>query len=465
MFKHQHTQSQNPKGLTMKKIMMAAGALAMLAFGACKKDAQQDTAPKSVNGPVVNLPSGSTLPTVIPAGDEYVLAAGGTYFLNGKCYVDSTAKITINAGVTIKGIKKGTPAEASALIVTRGATIDALGTSSNPITFTSNESTPAVGDWGGVVIMGRAQHNQSFDPTIEGIDLPSLPADVSVRYGSTSSANNTESSGRFYYVRILYAGAAIADGNELNSLTLGGVGSGTELHHVEAAYGQDDSFEFFGGTVNAKYLVSLNTNDDIFDFDLGYQGTLQYILGVRRATGTGASYADANGVESDNNAGGTTASPRTRANISNMTLISGTETGTTALSGTLNGARLRRATSFVIKNSVLLGYINGVSFEGGAADSIANFTDNFVHGYSAAASGGTLSTDNVTATGVSPASTWGLSAAYGEGTLAFRPYPVAGTPIASGADFSGTVGFETVTYRGAFPAGSKAWINTWTVGL
>src|SRR5687767_4131407 len=131
-----YNNSQNPKELTMKKIMMAAGALSLLAFGACKKDAQE-AAPKSVNAAVVNLPSGSTLPNVIPAGDEYVLQAGGTYFLNGKCYVDSLGKITINAGAQIRGVKKATPAEASALVVTRGATIAALGDSTNPITFTS----------------------------------------------------------------------------------------------------------------------------------------------------------------------------------------------------------------------------------------------------------------------------------------------------------------------------------------
>ncbi len=187
------------------------------------------------------------------------------------------------------------------------------------IVFTSNEATKAPGDWGGIVLLGRARTNQntaSSSPTIEGVALPTLPAGIDVTYGSNTDANNTESSGTLQYVRIEYAGAAIAANNELNSLTFGGVGSGTIVDHIEAAYGADDSFEFFGGTVSPKYLVSLNTNDDIFDFDFGYNGSLQFILGVRRS---GFVYADANGIESDNDANTSNLLPRTQAKISNMT--------------------------------------------------------------------------------------------------------------------------------------------------
>lgn len=449
--------------------MIAAGALSLLAFGACKKDAQ-DTAPKSVNAAVVNLPSGSTLPNVIPAGDEYVLATNGIYYLDGKTYVDSLGKITINPGAQIRGRKKSTPAEASALVVTRGATIAALGDSLNPITFTSAEATPAVGDWGGVVILGRAQTNQNqlgSDPVIEGINLPSLPAGINVGYGSASTTFNTESSGTFKFVRILYAGAAIVDGNELNSLTLGGVGSGTELHHVEAAYGQDDAFEFFGGTVNARYLVSLNTNDDIFDFDFGYTGSLQFLLGVRRDTGIGTTYADANGIESDNNAAGNGLLPLTQAKISNLTLISGTATA--AFAGTLNGARLRRNSNYIIRNSVLFGYNNGVSLEGGSASYVSNFDYNLVHGFSTSATGGTLPVPNNTLyTGANPATQLGIVGPYkvGPTQLGFQPWPSSTSPAATGANFSGLSSFFSgTTYRGAFAVNSKNWLNSWTVGL
>lgn len=447
--------------------MTVAGALALLAFGACKKEAQVETPERGVAGPTVNLPSGSTLPLVIPQGDNYILAAGGTYFLNGKTYVDSAATLTINAGVTIKGVKRGTGTNAadsaSALIVTRGGQIFANGTEASPITFTSAQATPAVGDWGGVVIMGRARTNQNVngDPTIEGIALPTLPAGVSVRYGSTNAANDADNSGVFKYVRILYAGAAIATNNELNSLTLGGVGSGTEIHHVAVAFGQDDAFEFFGGTVSPRYLVSLNTNDDIFDFDFGYTGKLQFILGVRRASGTGASYADANGIESDNDGNSSSLTPRTQAQISNMTLISGPETGSTGFTGTLSAARLRRNTNYLIRNSVLFGYNTGINLEVGTANA-ANIAYNIIHGYTTAGSG--LPATNTTFTGSDPNNTILLSNPYGVGAT-FQPWPLGGaSPAETGANFAGLSGFSTVAYRGAVPPDSTgflkgAWIN------
>jgi hypothetical protein len=448
----------------MRKIVIAAMTLLVIASGACKKETDNRAA-KPVNAGDVILPSGSTLPLIIPSGDNYILQEGGTYYLNGKTYVDDQARITINKGVTIRAFKKPTPVEASALIVTRGATIHALGDSANPITFTSAEAQPAVGDWGGVAILGRAQTNQNQlggAPILEGVSLPTVPAGIDVTYGDASTAFNTQSSGIFRYVRILYAGAAIAEGNELNSLTLAGVGSGTEIHHVEAAYGLDDAFEFFGGTVNASYLVGLNPNDDIFDFDFGYTGRLQFVLGVRRGTGIGALYADANGIESDNNSQGNSLAPLTQAKISNMTLISGTATA--ALAGTLNGARLRRATNYDIRNSVLLGYNNGVSLEGGAAAYTANFRHNYVHGFTTVVTGGTLPSDNVILTGSNPQVTFGISSPFAVG-LAFRPFPVQTSPLGCCADFTGTTGFTSVVYKGAFPVNSKAWLNTWTIGL
>lgn len=445
--------------------MTVAGALALLAFGACKKEAQVETPERAVSGPSRVYPNGWTLPRVIPADTNYILQAGGTYFLDGKTYVDSAASLTIFGRVTIKGIKRSTADSASALVVTRGAKIYAMGSADSAITFTSAQATPAVGDWGGVVIMGKARTNQNVngDPTIEGISLPTLPAGVSVRYGSTNAANDADNSGIFRYVRILYAGAAIAANNELNSLTLGGVGSGTELHHVAVAYGQDDAFEFFGGTVSPRYLVSLNTNDDIFDFDFGYTGKLQFILGVRRGTGTGASYADANGIESDNDGNSSSLTPQTQAQISNMTLISGTETACAGFTGTLSGARLRRNTNYLIRNSVVIGYNTGINLEVGAAN-VANIAYNLIHGYTTASTVA-LPATNTTWTGCNANDNLLLSNPYGTG-VNFQPYPLGGaSPAESGANFTGLSGFTTVAYRGAFPADSNDWLGAWTNGI
>ncbi|MRG46137.1 hypothetical protein GFS24_13495 [Chitinophaga sp. SYP-B3965] len=345
----------------MKKLMIAASALTLLTFAACKKDAQKQ-GEQNVRAGV--LPNGSTIPGIISGNVE--LIENGTYYLDGKSYVTPGGEIVINKGATIKGISKSTPAEASALIVTRGGLIHAVGTVEQPIVFTSNNGTPAVGDWGGVVILGSAPCNK-VGASIEGIDLPSLPPGVDVQYGGS---NATDSSGILKYVRIEWAGANVSDNNELNSLTLGGVGSHTTLDYIQVSYGRDDAFEFFGGTVNASHLVSLNTNDDILDTDHGFTGTLSYVLAIRRP---GFIYADANGIESDNDANSSSDTPRTRPTIEYATFIAGQNS---AFLGTLNAARFRRNTGFNVTNSIFMGYNNGTTETEGAS---GVFTGNVVH--------------------------------------------------------------------------------------
>lgn len=344
----------------MRTLPIIVSMLALATFAACKKDEKQSD--QHVRAGI--LPNGSTLPGIISSPVE--LVANGTYYLNGKTYIKPGGNLVINAGVTIKGITKSTPAEASALIVTRGGLIHALGTAGAPVVFTSNSSSPAVGDWGGIVILGDAPTNK-IEPVIEGIDLPTLPSGVDVHYGG---ADATDSSGVLKYVRIEWAGANVSDNNELNSLTLGGVGSRTVLDYIQASFGRDDSFEFFGGTVNARHLVSLNTNDDILDFDLGYTGTVQYVLGVRWP---GFVYADANGIESDNDASGSMDVPRTQPAVSNITMIGGE---TAPLSGTLYAARFRRASGMNVTNSIFLGYATGLQSTGSGV-----FSGNVVHAF------------------------------------------------------------------------------------
>jgi hypothetical protein len=447
----------------MKNFMTVAAALSVIAFGACKKEAQDTATPnKSVLAATnITLTSGATLPRVVGPDTNYILNSG-TFFLNGKTFVKGS--VTIAAGVQIKGIKKATPAEASALVVTRGGKIFANGTSSSPVVFTSNEATPAPGDWGGLVILGNARTNQntaSVSPTIEGISLPTLPAGVDATYGRADTTLNGESSGSLTYVRVEYAGAAIAANNELNSFTFGGVGRGTVVHHLVASFGADDSFEFFGGVVNAKYLASLSTNDDIFDFDFGYNGTLQFILGVRKS---GFTYADANGIESDNDAAGSALTPRTQAKISNMTLIGGSSS---AFSGTLNGVRLRRNTSYNIINSIVLGYSTGASLEsaGTIADS-ASFRTNLVHAFTTPVVGASLAGFNSLYLNASNSNA---------NILLSNPFatpgnyaPLPASPAVSGANFTGFAGsfFDTsVTYRGAFPVSGGNWLSGWTAGF
>jgi hypothetical protein len=167
-----------------------------------------------------------------------------------------------------------------------------------------------------------------------------------------------DSSGTLSYVRVEYAGALVTADNELNSFTFGGVGAGTTIDHCQAYRGADDSFEFFGGNVNAKYLISTTANDDAFDFDFGYSGKLQFLVSVINPT---APYsANANCIESDNDATGTAATPVTRPVISNLTVVGTTDGNTTATttpaSVVLYAANLRRNTNIVLRNSIFYGY-------------------------------------------------------------------------------------------------------------
>ncbi|HEY0609030.1 MAG TPA: hypothetical protein VGD35_05225, partial [Chitinophaga sp.] len=315
----------------MKTRFLAVVSLALLALGACKKEGQQGT-DRPLSASVITLANGGTLPTVVGPNDTLVLPSCGTYVLNGKCYIDSLATIQIGAGATIRGVRRATADSASAIVVCRGGKIYAQGTETSPITFTGTAGDEAPGAWGGIVLLGKAVVNKS-NPTIEGINLPSLPAGINVNYGGSDCADN---SGALEYVKILYAGAAVSANNELNGLTLGGVGSGTSLHHIYVAFGQDDGFEFFGGCVNAKYLIARSSNDDQFDFDFGYSGKIQYALAYLDQTGV-VYNADANGIESDNDGTGSGDLPLTNPTISNLTIVGG---NAVKLNGTLFGTRL-----------------------------------------------------------------------------------------------------------------------------
>lgn len=203
------------------------------------------------------------------------------YMLNGFVFVNPGQTLTIEPGTVIRA-KTGQGDNASALIVARGGKIIAQGTEEDPIIFTVEDddlegSIPleARGLWGGVIILGNAELNSEFNESkIEGIPI-SEPRGV---YGGTENKDN---SGVLKYVSIRHGGTNIGDGNEINGLTLGGVGSGTTIEYVEVISNEDDGFEFFGGTVNCKYLVSAFCGDDAFDFDEGYRGKAQFLLAIQ----------------------------------------------------------------------------------------------------------------------------------------------------------------------------------------
>ncbi len=213
-------------------------------------------------------------------------SASNIYVLNGFVFVESGETLTIDPGTIVKAMP-GAGASASALIVARGGKIFANGEANCPIIFTGvsdNVDDPndipigTNGLWGGVIILGNAQINTALGVgQIEGIP----PAEVRGAYGGSDDADN---SGVFKYVSIRHGGTQIGAGNEINGLTMGAVGSGTEIHHVEVFNNLDDGFEFFGGTVNTSYMVSAFNGDDSFDYDEGFRGNGQFWFSLNAAT-------------------------------------------------------------------------------------------------------------------------------------------------------------------------------------
>ena len=292
--------------------------------------------------------------------------SNNVYTLNGLVYVDTLITLTIEPGTIIRG---GTTPSNSSLIIKRGATIIANGSSTNPIVFTSGlpVGSRSRGDWGGLIILGRAQSNLGTG-FIEG-----LSTNPQLAYGGTENADN---SGILRYVRIELNGSVFAPNSEINGLTMGGVGSGTTIDYVQISYNQDDAFEFFGGAVNAGHLVSYRNLDDDFDTDNGFSGKVQFALAVRDPNvADNPAISTSEGFESDNDAGGSTTLPQTRAVFSNVTVIGpyrGNGSATVA-PGFRRGARIRRNSALSIFNSIFMDYATGLFIDGAA--SVANATN------------------------------------------------------------------------------------------
>jgi hypothetical protein len=315
----------------MKKLLTIMIALGLFS---CDRDLGGGEGP-------INVPSTTTLTGNI--NTTTTLTSDKVWTLKGYVYVTDGAKLIIQPGTTIVS----DVAEKGALCIERGSQIIAEGTQSKPIVFTSGrpEGQRSPGDWGGIVILGRAKTNRSSEPTIEGgIGRP---------YGGT---NDSDNSGVMRFVRIEYAGIAAMPNSEINALTLGGVGNGTILENIQTIYANDDAFEFFGGTVNGKNLYAFATADDDFDFDFGYTGMITN--GVAKRDPQFVDSGDAgNGVECDNDGTGSAAQPYTHPKLYNMILVG--PNVSTALANHNLGLRFRRATQFTMKNSIVWGWMKG----------------------------------------------------------------------------------------------------------
>jgi hypothetical protein len=285
------------------------------------------------------------------------LPTKNVYLLNGWVYVDSTYTLTIQPGTIIRGDKNNK----GALIIKRGAMLNAIGNKNEPIIFTSNitPGSRASGDWGGVILCGKAQNNQGVNVLIEG--------GVTAYYGGNT---NDDNSGTLKYVRIEFPGIAFAPNNEINGLTMGSVGSGTTIDYIQVSYSGDDSFEWFGGRVNAKHLIALKGLDDDFDTDFGYRGKLQFLVSMRDPSI--ADVSGSNGFESDNDAAGSTLTPTTHPTFCNVSLFGPLATPSTPFNSNFKrGEHLRRNTMCSLFNSVVAGWPVGLFIEGALTQSNA----------------------------------------------------------------------------------------------
>lgn len=391
------------------------------------------------------------------------------YLLRGFVNVNPPAVLTIEPGTIIYGEKdsKGT------LIINRGAKLIANGTKEQPIVFTSQQPVGqrSPGDWGGIIIAGNARINvPGGTATIEG--------GTGTIYGGGANPNDEDNSGILRYVRIEFPGIAFLPDNEINGLTLGGVGRGTTIEYVQVSYCGDDAFEFFGGNVNAKYLISYKVVDDDFDMDFGYNGNLQFAFALRDPNI--ADISGSNGFEIDNDGTGTYNTPRTLPIISNFTVI-GPMPDTTFTQYNPNfrrGAHIRRAAQASIYNSIVMGFPVGLLLDGSAVRwSAVGDTLQIRNSIWAGLRAGNGITTNQSGFNVQE---WFDTPAFGNRRYVQpsqvglidpfnlnnpNPVPSANSPAVTGASFSNPrlsgAFFVQTTYVGAFDPNGPRWDEGW----
>lgn len=276
---------------------------------------------------------------------EVVLDANTVYNLTGKLQVNDGATLTIPAGTVIQGTG-GTKAY---IAIAQGGKINVNGTAAKPVVMTSGLATKGAGDWGGLVICGRAPINR-----VTGGASTAQSEVADLTYGGTISADN---SGSIKFLRIEYAGAAYNTEKEFNGLSFFGVGSGTVVENVQAFHGADDGFEFFGGSVNTTNLIAIGNEDDQFDWTEGWNGKNTNWYGK-------LNFGKGNrGIEADNFELGFANTPIANPTITNITLVGPGSTADATIYTENQAIKLRRGTKGLISNVVLSGWKTGIDVE------------------------------------------------------------------------------------------------------
>ncbi len=407
---------------------------------------------------------------------EMVLTADHAYVLKGEVRIGGDNKdnstLTIQPGTVVYGVNK------SFLTITRGSKIFVNGSENQPVVFTSrNVQSPTTGDWGGLVVIGNAVINTCTDKGSLGYcqaAIEGVSAGEASQYGGS---NDDDNSGSIKYLRVEYAGSQFSADNELNSISFYSVGRGTLVEYIEAYKGFDDGVEVFGGAVNLKYVVSIDSGDDGFDWDNGWRGAAQFVYVQMENVNS----KDPNGIEADNLKKPQDASPRSNPILSNVTIVA---KGSNALM--LNGIQLRRGTGAQIYNTLVKGTFKNCF----NIDDSETFKKG---GISAGAVQEGLVVQNSilqceSAIEVTPEDVWSISDWLNEviefdGTSRTKNYVVATTekilendlmPLVDSLAmdtgmlppdmvFPGDFEFEAVDYIGAFSPDASDWTEGWTV--
>ncbi|PWK20817.1 multidrug transporter [Xanthomarina spongicola] len=330
----------------MKNNLILGIAIISMLFS-CSSD---DTSDIYITDNSVNYNGGGTTDpeTIFLSGtytQDLILDANNTYKVNGSLIMASGTTLEIPAGMTITALASGANVYVA---ISQGAKIIANGTADKPIVFTSDASAPSAGDWGGLILLGKAPINSVTGSSTSTSEIASLP------FGGTDEADD---SGIIRYVRVEYSGGAADGQSENNGFSFYGVGNATVVEYIQAFEGKDDGIEFFGGTVNASYISVVNAQDDSIDWTEGYRGTITNAYVKHGADHDKGIEAD--GYNTDfSNAAGFFSKPT----VTNLTIIGlGSSTGNEAI-------RLRAGTQGVFNNVLIQGFEEGFDLDGDAGD-------------------------------------------------------------------------------------------------
>jgi len=424
--------------------------------------------------------------TVVPSTGQQITVSGditgdtkwyaqATYLLSGFVYVKNDALLTIEPGTLIRGVSN----TKATLIIERGSKIMAEGTADAPIVFTSDKApgSRGSGDWGGLVLAGKAKTNKHDVEAGVGI----AEGGIGTEYGGTDDSDN---SGILRYVRIEFPGIPLTStaNSEINGLTMYAVGSETTIDHLQVSYSGDDSFEWFGGKVNLKYIVAYGGLDDGFDTDNGFSGKIQFGLILQDPLKSDQS--GSNSFESDNDADGSLLEPITSPIFCNITSLGPLCVGTLP-EGSMHekALHLRRGTMTSVYNSVFVGYPQGLSIDGQKGNSPTRADDNELQIENTILAGMTATFVEKTGTVNIPytvaqhiayfedasrnnADDMTIEDVIGASLISLTSpslLPASGSPLLSGASFTNTrltdSFFTPTAYRGAF--GTEDWTSGW----